>query len=50
MRVVIALIGIVLSGCATVHDYCVEHEEHYRSYNECYVETSAMRAKSTLIS
>ena len=37
------LVGLLLtSGCAhqTVHDWCVDHAEHFSSYNECYTERS----------
>jgi hypothetical protein len=40
MRALILLM-IGLSGCATAHDYCLSHADHYSSYDECYAERSA---------
>lgn len=35
------MILVTLNGCATtIHDYCMNHSEHYSSYGECYNETA----------
>lgn len=34
----LSIVLFTLSGCATAHDYCVDHAEHYGSYQECYAE------------
>jgi len=36
---------ILSSGCASVHDYCMDHTENYSTYDECYQEVSAIRAR-----
>ena len=36
---------LLLSGCATAHDYCVNHAENYSSYDECYAERQARSAR-----
>lgn len=41
MRYLFCLLIVALSGCATAHDYCVSHADHYGSYDECYAERSA---------
>lgn len=34
---------MLLTGCSTVHDYCVSNAEHYSSYKECYREVRGQR-------
>lgn len=45
-RRMIALSLFLVTGCATAHDYCISHAEHYANYDECYAERSAANAKS----
>ena len=38
MKKLIWILPILFTGCATAHDYCMAHSEHYSSYQECYSE------------
>jgi len=40
---ILIALGLILNGCATTHDYCINNLSHYANYNECYQEVSASR-------
>lgn len=38
---IIAILAVSLSSCATAHQYCMEHQSEYRDYDQCYAERHA---------
>jgi len=40
MKYLITLLALTsMFGCAsTIHDYCMNHLDHYKDYDECYAE------------
>jgi hypothetical protein len=37
-KLLLLLVVLTTTGCATAHDYCVSNADHYASYDECYSE------------
>lgn len=37
--------ALALSGCATSHQYCMDHLSDYRDYDQCYSEREQRRAQ-----
>ena len=39
------LFFLLLTSCATSHDYCMDHLSNYSNYNECYSEREARKER-----
>lgn len=46
-KIAVLLIALGFTGCAhqSIHDYCVENQDHFSNYDECYSETAANRER-----